>query len=1087
MNRFTINLIYPVIFFALFIIENIRAQDDPNLDNAMHLSKPEYVPVNSPFGRIMVTSEDGFDNFLLGIDFAEPHISANPNNPTEYFNAFNTNAAHYTYNGLDWSFQAPIFNAPVSGDPVTAYDSLGNLYYENMYNSGGNIIGCKVIVSTDNGVTWSPSVTAIAGVDKNWIAADQTAGPYANYVYTTMTAGSGVGNFARSTDFGATWQNTFSPTTQSLPGMMVAVGPNTIGTDIPGGAVYVVTNSGSSFSPLYTFYLSTNGGQSFTLKSSQVFANYVGTNVGGRNSVENMRTRPYPFITADNSYTQFRGRLYLVYASNTPAGDGNKPDIFCRYSTDQGVTWSSPVVINDDPNTTANHQWMPAIWCDKETGRLYAKWFDTRNVPSSDSAEVYASYSDDGGITWAENQNLSTSKFKIDCSSCGGGGTPRYQGDYDAIISNSVTSMAVWSDFRTGSFSSFVAYFPDFAMTISEIADTIKPNESTTVHIQIPAVKLYDKSVKFSAESFPLENFVYQFPQGDSLTSYPDSVSIVINANNVPDNNYTIRIFGKGPNGTPVHERNIQLLVTNSVTNVLQPNGGEVLYVGTSYPIRWDKVFVDLVKIEYSTDSGTNWILIADGVNSRRIKGEDDDSPLIFNQYDWVVPNVLSSDCLVRVSDSTDPLVSDLSDTLFTIEAGPQAGWIVQTSPLTNSILFVDMVDTTTAWAGTIDGKALRTTNGGQTWLATVGSPGGEVTSISAFDNSKALALSNAVNSARIRRTVALGVSWGTVYENTDPDARLNSIKMIDESNGYAVGNPVNGQWIILKTTDGGVTWNDISTLQQDGIEKGRSNSMDWTDIQNGWFGTDNNRVYRTTDGGNTWTSNTTTFQNTNTVSFTDMYSGVSAGEELNWTTDGGSSWFTKAAQIPGEIVSSSSARLLEGKFFFVSGTNVYKTIDSGDNFSLDYTDSDTLNFIDVEVIQVEENFWITGYAVGNNGSIVKYKELYLVTDTEPIQEFLPESYSLKQNYPNPFNPTTSIEFSLPVTSEVELIIFNILGQKVTTLINEQKSAGYHSVLWNANDSNGIKLSSGIYFYMLKASGIDGKEFQEIKKMVLLK
>ena len=73
------------------------------------------------------------------------------------------------------SSKSPNFSAPMSGDPVTAYDSLGNLYYENMYNSGGNIIGCKVIKSTDNGATWSPSVTAIAGNDKNWIAADQTA------------------------------------------------------------------------------------------------------------------------------------------------------------------------------------------------------------------------------------------------------------------------------------------------------------------------------------------------------------------------------------------------------------------------------------------------------------------------------------------------------------------------------------------------------------------------------------------------------------------------------------------------------------------------------------------------------------------------------------------------------------------------------------------------------------------------------------------------------------------------------------------------------------------------------------------------
>ncbi len=113
------------------------------------------------------------------------------------------------------------------GDPVTAYDSLGNLYYENMYGSAG-ILGCKVIVSTDNGATWSPSVTSISGNDKNWIAADQTAGPYANYVYTTMTQGSGHA-VARSTDLGQTWAQTGFFSSSPRPGAMVAVGPNTIG------------------------------------------------------------------------------------------------------------------------------------------------------------------------------------------------------------------------------------------------------------------------------------------------------------------------------------------------------------------------------------------------------------------------------------------------------------------------------------------------------------------------------------------------------------------------------------------------------------------------------------------------------------------------------------------------------------------------------------------------------------------------------------------------------------------------------------------------------------------------------------------
>jgi flagellar hook assembly protein FlgD len=110
-----------------------------------------------------------------------------------------------------------------------------------------------------------------------------------------------------------------------------------------------------------------------------------------------------------------------------------------------------------------------------------------------------------------------------------------------------------------------------------------------------------------------------------------------------------------------------------------------------------------------------------------------------------------------------------------------------------------------------------------------------------------------------------------------------------------------------------------------------------------------------------------------------------------------------------------------------------------------------------------------------------------LVVGAETEVNTIPESFALKQNYPNPFNPTTTIEFSLPIAADVQLTVFNILGQQVASLINEQVSAGNHSILWNANGSNGMKLSSGIYFYMLKASGVDGNGFQQIKKMILLK
>ena len=99
----------------------------------------------------------------------------------------------------------------------------------------------------------------------------------------------------------------------------------------------------------------------------------------------------------------------------------------------------------------------------------------------------------------------------------------------------------------------------------------------------------------------------------------------------------------------------------------------------------------------------------------------------------------------------------------------------------------------------------------------------------------------------------------------------------------------------------------------------------------------------------------------------------------------------------------------------------------------------------------------------------------------------IPSDYALKQNYPNPFNPTTRIEFSLPMESNVKLIVYNILGQEVIRLVDDQMSAGNHSIIWNANDAGGNQLTSGIYLYKLTASGINGNEFQDTKKMILLK
>ena len=91
----------------------------------------------------------------------------------------------------------------------------------------------------------------------------------------------------------------------------------------------------------------------------------------------------------------------------------------------------------------------------------------------------------------------------------------------------------------------------------------------------------------------------------------------------------------------------------------------------------------------------------------------------------------------------------------------------------------------------------------------------------------------------------------------------------------------------------------------------------------------------------------------------------------------------------------------------------------------------------------------------------------------------------LYQNFPNPFNPTTTISFFTTENNEknTDLVIYNLKGQKVKTLVNEVLPAGEHSVVWNGDDDSGKKVSSGIYFYQLKV----GKDFSETKKMLLLR
>jgi hypothetical protein len=97
------------------------------------------------------------------------------------------------------------------------------------------------------------------------------------------------------------------------------------------------------------------------------------------------------------------------------------------------------------------------------------------------------------------------------------------------------------------------------------------------------------------------------------------------------------------------------------------------------------------------------------------------------------------------------------------------------------------------------------------------------------------------------------------------------------------------------------------------------------------------------------------------------------------------------------------------------------------------------------------------------------------------IQE-LPKEFALLQNYPNPFNPGTKINYQLPAAEQVSLGIYNVLGQKIRTLVNEFQQAGSYDVYWDGKDETGKAMPVGIYIYKLQAG-----DFSDMKKMQLVK
>ncbi len=377
----------------------------------------------------------------------------------------------------------------------------------------------------------------------------------------------------------------------------------------------------------------------------------------------------------------------------------------------------------------------------------------------------------------------------------------------------------------------------------------------------------------------------------------------------------------------------------------------------------------------------------------------------------------------------------------------------------------------------TANGLTYKTTNGGYNWSFITS---GNLTGIFFINNTTGWVVGYP---GYIAKTIN-GSNF--VQQTSGVSDRLNDVFFIDNNTGWVVGGDF-GTERIFKTTNGGTNWNTQTS--------GTANklfSVYFVNANTGWSvgGPSAPKIIKTTNGGDTWFLQTTTV---NTPLYSVMFAdantgwavaGYIGGETIIKTTDGGSNWFSQ---------SSGDNRYLR-QCFVLNSTKAFAVGQSG---KIIYTvDGNTWHVqptgSSVELWSVKFVNDTIGYAIGDN--VVLKTTSGGITFVNNTSNDIPKSFLLYQNYPNPFNPSTTIKFDIrpPLTpllgkegTGVVLIIYDLLGKEVTTLVNNKLQPGNYEVTWNASD-----YPSGVYFYKLVVSEANlshSVDYIQTKKIVLIK
>jgi photosystem II stability/assembly factor-like uncharacterized protein len=399
--------------------------------------------------------------------------------------------------------------------------------------------------------------------------------------------------------------------------------------------------------------------------------------------------------------------------------------------------------------------------------------------------------------------------------------------------------------------------------------------------------------------------------------------------------------------------------------------------------------------------------------------------------------------------------------------------WIPQSVPINKSIEEIKFVDEYTGWAVTTSAPEydtayiLHTTNGGNTWDVQFIGDDLLFYSLEAIDSDVAY-----VGAAIVSKgypaflSTTNGGANGTL-SNIQVGIFFNDIYFLNKDTGYSCGYILG--WSLALTTNGGVNW----TPRQDGLMvNGQPRTLFFLNSDTGFCG-GSTKLFKTTNAGINWFElfNFGPFNNRQPLKIQFLNNDIGwvglTSNGVGVTTNGGINWtITNPATIG--TPSIQSVYFIDNSIGWSGRMSpiIYKSTDGGFNW-ISQTDSAGSRTIHMNDSLLGWSGYL-GIAKTTNGGLMFISS---------IGSGIPNGYKLYQNYPNPFNPVTSIRFEISRLSEIKLNVFNILGQKVATLLDQRLSPGVYEFTWRASD-----LSSGIYFYTLETEG-----FKDTKKLVLLK